>query len=88
MHFYGLIMKVATQGGRRQSILEHYKTYFAAAAGRASSTSSSEGWAQIDLMGLMAEARENAPLFIEAFFDAGTALHNRHPEFTAFLIPR
>jgi hypothetical protein len=41
--FYGLIMKVATQGGRQQSILEHYKTYFAAAAGRASSTSSSEG---------------------------------------------
>jgi hypothetical protein len=79
--FYGLIMKVATQGGRRQSILEHYKTYFAAAAGRASSTSSSEGWAETDLMGLMAEARENAPLFIEAFFDAGTALHNRHPEF-------
>jgi hypothetical protein len=79
--FYVLINRIANQSGRRQAILEHYKTYFAAAAGRTAYKSSSEGWAESDLRDYMNEAAENGPLFIEALFDAGTALTNRNPQF-------
>jgi hypothetical protein len=67
--FSELIGKIAAQGDQ-QPILEHFKQYFAGAAGTASGWSSSASWAQTDLDNYMRQAAENAPLFIEAFYDA------------------
>ncbi|MET4296566.1 hypothetical protein ABIB06_007361 [Bradyrhizobium sp. LB8.2] len=75
-----LIKRVSGQFGNRQTIIEHYKRYFADAAGRPAHQSSSLSWAESDLDDYMLEAAENAALFIEAFFDAGQALRNQHPE--------
>jgi hypothetical protein len=68
--FYNLIGKVVAQGNRRQ-LLEHFKTYFAGAAGM---VCSDEGWADTDLRRYMDQATENAPLFIEAFYGACVSL--------------
>jgi hypothetical protein len=67
--FLELISKIAAQDSRRH-FLEYFKGYFAGAAGTAHSTSSSESWAQSDLEQLMDQAGVNAPLFIEAFYNA------------------
>jgi hypothetical protein len=72
----GLIRRVAAQHGNRQHIVEHYKGYFADAANRPHHHSSSLSWAETDLEAYMREAGENAPMFIEAFYDAGEALKN------------
>lgn len=74
--FFDIIGKVATQGDRKD-MLEHFKTYFADAAGVSDSYSSSVGWAETDLRYRMSEAAANAPLFIEAFYDACEALRQR-----------
>ena len=78
--FAELIGKIAGQGNRK-AILEHFKTYFADAAGFTSSYSSDAGWAETDLHNYMYQAAENAPLFIEAFYDACEALKTRQPDF-------
>lgn len=67
--FFDLIRKITTQGST-QRILEHFKSYFASAAGSTSSWSSSADWAETDLSTHMEEAAANAPLFIEAFYEA------------------
>lgn len=77
--FFSLIRKVAAQGDR-QRILEHFKYYFANATGSTSSWSSSTSWAESDLDAYMDDAAANAPLSIEAFFDACVALKNKQPE--------
>ena len=64
-----LIMKVATQGDR-QEVLEDFKGYFCSATGAAHSRSSSASWAETDLWTYARVAATNAPLFIEAFYDA------------------
>ena len=64
-----LIMKVATQGNR-QEVLEHFKGYFCVASGATHYWSSSASWAETDLWTYAQEAAANAPLFIEAFYDA------------------
>lgn len=64
-----LIMKVASQGDR-QEILEHFKGYFCEASGTTHVWSSNAGWAETDLRRYAWEAASNAPLFIEAFYDA------------------
>jgi hypothetical protein len=74
--FFELIGKVATQGDR-QEILEHFKAYFASAAGTTASWSSSASWAETDLQTYMSQAGENAPLFIEAFYDACETLRGK-----------
>lgn len=74
--FFDLIGKIAAQGNR-QKILEHFKGYFASAAGATASWSSSVSWAETDLQGYMAQAAENAPLFIEAFYDACETLAHK-----------
>ncbi|WP_338835169.1 hypothetical protein [Bradyrhizobium septentrionale] len=74
----GLIRRVAGQHGNRQHIVEHYKGYFADAANRPHHHSSSLSWAETDLDTYMHEAGENAPLFVEAFYDAGEALKRQH----------
>jgi hypothetical protein len=76
--FFELIGKIATQANR-QRILEHFKSYFASAAGISSSWSSSESWAESDLQGYMGHAAANAPMFIEAFYDACASLANGNP---------
>lgn len=77
--FSDLIAKIIPQGNR-QKLLEYFKGYFAGAAGTAYSTSSSESWAQSDLEALMDQAAGNAPLFIEAFYNACDDLRVRRPE--------
>ena len=64
-----LIGKVATQG-ERWDILEHFKGAFCRACGASHSWSSSESWAESDLSSYMTNAAENAPVFLEAFYDA------------------
>jgi hypothetical protein len=71
--FSELIAKIATQGDV-QPTLEHFKSYFPTAAGTTSSWSTSASWAQSDLSLYMNEAASNAPLFIEAFYDACDSL--------------
>jgi hypothetical protein len=78
--FYRLIGKIAAQGPR-QSILEHFKSFFAGAAGSTSSWSSSESWADSDLQTFMDEAAGNGPLFVEAFYDACETLSRAHPDY-------
>jgi hypothetical protein len=67
--FFNLIGKVVIQVDRKKG-LEHFKDYFASAAGTTSNSSSSVSWAETDLYSYMTEAATNAPLFIEAFYDA------------------
>ena len=67
--FSKLIARIATHRPG-QFTLEHFKGYFAAAAGTTSTLSSSPRWAQSDLDSYMKDASLNVPLFIEAFFDA------------------
>lgn len=66
--FDTLIDKVVAQGNRWR-MLEHFKGYFGGSGG-----SSSESWAESDLSRLVGQAAENAPLFIEAFYEACEAL--------------
>lgn len=80
--FYGLIAKVSTQGSR-QEILEHFKSHFCAAVGATHVWSSSEGWAETDLQHYMDEASKNAPLFVEAFFDACETLRRKKRDYFA-----
>lgn len=67
--FLDLIRRIATQGNR-WNILEHFEHYFAISIGTTGTTSSSESWAETDLMSYMDKAEENAPLFVEAFYSA------------------
>jgi len=78
--FFKLIGKIASQGSR-QSTLEHFKSYFAGATGSTSSWSSSTSWAESDLDGYMTDAEANAPLFIEAFYDACESLRRKYPDY-------
>lgn len=77
--FRELIDRICGQGSRK-GILEHFKTYFASAAGVPDDSSSDVSWASTDLDNLMTKASENAPLFIEAFYVACEELDRRHPE--------
>jgi hypothetical protein len=65
--FSTIISKIARG---KQDVLEHFKTYFAGASGTTTSWSSSASWAATDLDNFMGQASDNAPLFIEAFYDA------------------
>jgi hypothetical protein len=74
--FDSLIRKVTTQGDR-WDMLEHFKRAFSIAAGQSHFRSSSEGWAESDLSSAMSQAGENAPLFLEAFYNACEELRER-----------
>ncbi len=56
--------------GERWQLFEMFKMYFAQAAGVQYFRSSDSGWAKTHLEDLMFKAAKNAPLFIEAFWDA------------------
>jgi hypothetical protein len=78
---FNFIKKVAGQHPNRQHIIEHYKRYFAEAAGYPAHTSTSLHWAEKDLESYMTDAAANAPLFIEAFYDGGVSLQVATPQF-------
>lgn len=61
---------IVRQGDDHKWMLEHFKWFFARAAGYTPSSSSSESWAQSDLDDSIRHAAKNAPLFLEAFYDA------------------
>lgn len=67
--FNDLIGRLATQGDR-WGILEQFKDAFCSAAGTSYSSSSSQSWAETDLGSAMRSAAANAPLFLEALYDA------------------
>jgi hypothetical protein len=71
--FEGLVEKIVVQGNR-WALLEHFKAYFCGAIGAVHYRSSSESWANTDLMGYMAEASKTPELFLEAFYDTCEAL--------------
>lgn len=71
-----MILQVAKQRSQfalqpyDQSVLEHFKWYFCVASGTTHVRSSSASWAEMDLRQDAYRASDNAPLFIEAFYDA------------------
>ena len=65
--------RIADQGDE-WDVLETFKSYFAPAAGETYHRSSSCSWAETDLQRLMSNAAQNAPLFIEAFYEACCAV--------------
>jgi hypothetical protein len=75
--FQNIISKIATQGDR-WDVLETFKYAFAKSSGNSCVTSSSESWAETDMNRLMLQAAENAPLFLEAFYDACKDLTKRN----------
>lgn len=80
--FSEIISRLTTQGNR-QEILEHFKRAFCAAVGATHVVSSNEGWAETDLASYMNQASDNAPLFLEAMFDACQTLPRIDPEYYA-----
>lgn len=76
--FLDLVNRIAGQAPRK-SILEHFKTRFAAASNTQYWPSSNERFAAEDLAAVMSEAAANAPLFIEAFWLGCEELRPRHP---------
>jgi len=74
--FFQIINKLAKD---EQLIFEKFKRAFASASGQSTSTSSSSSWASSDLMGYMDEASNNAPLYIEAFYDGWSSLGSDRP---------
>lgn len=77
--FYDLVAKIATQGNR-QEVLEHFKGAFYNVKGIQHVWSSDVGWAETDFLRSMEDASDNAPLFIEAFYDACVTLSEKNPE--------
>jgi hypothetical protein len=76
--FADFIHRIVGQGDRK-GLLEHFKDYFARAAGVTHYHSSSESWAETDLQDLVAQVAANAPLFIEAFYDACEDIRRNNP---------
>lgn len=74
-----VLLKVATQGNRWET-LEHFKGSFCAAAGAAHVWSSNESWAESDLWTYARKAAQNAPLFIEALYDACESFSGDDPD--------
>jgi hypothetical protein len=79
--FREFIDRICGQGDRK-AILEHFKGRFAGAAGVPHHYSTDVRWASSDLDQVMGQATVNAPLFIEAFYDACAELKLRNPAIT------
>jgi hypothetical protein len=73
--FDELVGKIVAQGPQ-QPMLEHFKEYFTSSYGGVSSWSSSASWAESDLNNAMTHAADNAPMFIDAFYEACEALRS------------
>lgn len=81
--FRDLINRISSQS-QRKVILEHFKARFCQAANTDYWPSTNERFASDDLERDMERAAANAPVFIEAFWDACQELRARHP---AMVIP-
>ena len=77
--FMGLIRKTATQGDI-QYFFEYFKKYFCLADGSPHFRSSSENWAETDLLQAMAEVSNYPPLFLEAFYNACESIKKRNKD--------
>ncbi|TGE04660.1 hypothetical protein [Hymenobacter fodinae] len=75
--FFEIIGKIARY---RQEVFEHFKTAFASTNGSVPSRSSNASWAHTDLLSYMRQASANAPLFIEAFYEACESLDDPTPD--------
>lgn len=75
--FLEIINRVAGRGPAKD-VYDHFKGYFASAAGTSAGSSSSESWAVHDLENYMRGASSNAPLFIDAFVTAWMKLGERN----------
>jgi len=73
--FFNVIGQVAAQGDRWR-VLEDFKSFFANAVNSTSYQSSSESWAETDLLSYMRGLATNPPLFLEAFYDACESFQN------------
>lgn len=77
--FMQIINRISGKGSPKR-ILEHFKSYFASAAGETYTSSSDASWAATDLERHMDAAGANAPLFIDAFFTACEKLRAKDPD--------
>lgn len=77
-----LLLKVVTQGKRWRG-LEHFKAYFCEAAGVTHVGSSSEDWAETDLRHYAQRAADNAPMFIDALYEACKSFPGKNTDFYA-----
>ena len=80
--FFDLVGQIAAQFPSRQGVLEHFKRYFAASASESDWHSSNLRFAESDLQDYMSKSGGNAPLFIEAFYDACLSLYEQYPDIT------
>jgi hypothetical protein len=82
--FYDFVGKISAQlpAERRWSVFEHFKRQFCAAANEPYWRSSDASFAVGDLQRDMGRAATNAPLFIEAFYDACLSLKVQFPSIT------
>lgn len=78
-NFYVLISKIATQGNQ-QAVLEHFKGAFYRVKGIQYVRSTNLRWAETDLLSSMESASDNAPLFLEAFYEACVTFSNNNPD--------
>ena len=65
---FDLVLRIATQADQK-ALIEQFKRRFAGSYGAVAHISSSRSWAESDLRDHMYEAANNAPLFIEAFWE-------------------
>lgn len=77
--FLQIINRISSKGSTKR-ILEHFKSYFASAAGETYASSSDVGWAATDLQRHMDAVEANAPLFIDAFYTACEKLRANSPD--------
>jgi hypothetical protein len=87
--FFDLIGRMAGQVAQdyRQSVLEHFKRCFAGAANEQYWGSTNLRFATDDLREYMEKASRNAPVFIEAFYDAANSLRDQFPAFSNIVVP-
>lgn len=71
--FLNYARRVSSPNGRK-SVLEEFKRAFCRVSGEPYNSSSSEGWAESDLIAAADKAAENAPGFVQAFVEACEAL--------------
>jgi hypothetical protein len=77
--FFNLIGRVVSQFETKKWAFEFFKQWFAGPANRQFRSSSSLRFAEGDLRDYMENAANNAPLFLEAFYDSCEALRQIHP---------
>lgn len=77
-----LVSRVAPQVPDKKGIYELLKRRFGEAAGRTYNSSSNESWARSDLRDYMAEAADNAALFVDSLHSGLTEIEQTHSHLT------